>query len=217
MNYFKLSIILGVVLSVYYYLDTYVLPTLYIFDTEVLHGIVKESIAVAPPENTTALFYEINSRLRDVYGDNITPYNTEDWMFNNAGNAMGSMFIHHASISEYLIFFGTAIGTEGHTGVHMANDYFYILKGEQWVHDLGDPDPIIYKPGDLHVLKRGSVQQYSMPTTCFALELAQGWIPAMLPFGFADTVFSTLDFGTFAKTVYFTAKRMTESMLRGKF
>ncbi|KAK7207719.1 ERG2/sigma1 receptor-like protein [Myxozyma melibiosi] len=217
MNWFKLSVIIAVLLPVYYYLDTYVLPTLFIFDTEVLQQIVNDSLAIAPKDNTTALFVEINRRLREVYGDKVNEFNTDDWMFNNAGNAMGSMFIQHASISEYLIFFGTAIGTEGHTGLHPSNDYFYILEGEQWAHKLGDPKPEIYRPGDMHWLKRGQMKQYSMPSTTWALELAQGWIPGMLPFGFADTFFSTLDFKTLGRTIYFTAKAMIENMLRGKF
>ena len=70
----------------------------------------------------------------------------------------------------------------------------------------------------MHYLKRGQVKQYMMPESgCWALELAQGWIPPMLPFGLAGPLFSTLDLPTFWRTAVITAREMISNLLRGMY
>ena len=213
---FRLATGFALLSSIFYLLDSYI-HTQYVFSPAKLQELSKLAIARHPNESDpTALLEDLTKLLIAEYGDAITPWTSEDWFFNNAGGAMGTMVILHASISEYLIFFGTALQTEGHSGIHMADDYFTILYGEQRAATPADLVAQVYQAGDQNHLRRGTGIQYSMPGPCFALELAQGWIPAMLPFGFLDTFSSTLDFGNLWKTVRLTAIGMGGQILRGK-
>lgn len=198
------------------------LQQFYIFDQAKLHDISR--VAIAKHGNATDLIFdEIVSELKKdpKIGPTLNKNSFRDhneWVFNNAGGAMGSMYIIHASITEYLIFFGTPIGTEGHTGRHTADDYFHILQGEQLAFRAGDLTAERYPAGTMHHLNRGQVKQYVMPQSgCWALELAQGWIPPMLPFGMADSVFSTLDLPTFSRTCVITGREMIANLLRGTY
>ncbi|KAI8444662.1 ERG2/sigma1 receptor-like protein, partial [Phakopsora pachyrhizi] len=202
----------------------------YIFDPEEVHQIVKRSIESNQNSTTSRLIgdiiIELESRPRLKPFLTVNPFLDPEqssstiksqWVFNNAGGAMGSMYILHASLTEYLIIFGTPLGTEGHTGRHTADDYFHILHGSQLAFAAGDLLPEVYLPGDVHHLKRGEVKQYKMPDGgCWALELAQGWIPPMLPFGMLDGIFSTFDFITLYHTVRITAKELITNLIKGK-
>ncbi|CCC70014.1 hypothetical protein NCAS_0D04330 [Naumovozyma castellii] len=197
------------------------LPKNYIFDPQTINQICNTVIAAhsstANTEDFSAetLLRDVRDALASHYGEEyINKYTREDWVFNNAGGAMGQMLILHASISEYVILFGTAVGTEGHSGVHFADDYFTILHGSQTAAFPYETEPEVYSPGMTHHLQKGYAKQYSMPSGSFALELAQGWIPCMLPFGFLDTFSSTLDLYTLWKTSYLTAKDMGKNLIQ---
>lgn len=181
-----------------------------IFDPHDLHALVRELLG--PP--IEALIPILRRRLAERYPGFVEPEG--EWFFNNAGGAMGAMTVLHASITEYLIVFGSAIGTEGHTGRHFADDWFIILDGEQWTYAPGQLSREVYRAGDMHHLPRGQARGYKMPDRCWALEYARGWIPLMLPFGMADGLGSTLDLPTLARTLKIYGTQTVRHLLRGK-
>lgn len=223
MKFLSIAVLLGVAAYVMNMLYSTWLPRNYMFDpktlNELCNGVISKHNTTSENFSTEALLRDVRDALAGQYGDEyINKYLDEEWVFNNAGGAMGQMIILHASVSEYLIFFGSAVGTEGHTGVHFADDYFTILHGEQYAAPAYALDREVYLPGMTHHLRKGDAKQYSMPSGSFALELAQGWIPCMLPFGFLDTFSSTLDVQTLVRTVYLTARDMGKNLIKnGKF
>ena len=182
----------------------------HLFDPEILHQIVRDVIGQPLPK----IIEQITRELNDRYPGHIVQ--NGEWIFNNAGGAMGQMLILHASITEYVMIFGTPVGTEGHSGRFYAKDFFFILEGEQWAYAEGDLGKRVYKPGDLHVLAPGTAEGYRMPEGCYALEYARGNIPSMLPFGLADAVSSTLDFSAVARTFGAYTKAVLSNLARGK-
>ncbi|KOS18691.1 C-8 sterol isomerase [Escovopsis weberi] len=209
---FILTLLTALLLSTVYMVEQN-LARFYIFDPAHLHDLSRRALA-QHGNDTRAVVGAIVAELAEQRGEHVNL--EEDWVFNNAGGAMGGMYIIHASITEYLIIFGTAIGTEGHTGRHTADDYFHILAGTQLAYVPGQYSPEVYPPGSVHHLRRGDAKQYKMPDGCFALEYARGWIPPMLFFGFADGLSSTLDLPTLWKTTRITGREMVRNLMLGK-
>ena len=184
----------------------------YIFDPDALHDIATRAVARGGSlrEKVATLRAELNKthpghvRLED------------DWVFNSAGGALGQMTLLHASLTEYIIVFGSPIGTEGYSGRFFADDYFIILEGEQWAYAEGEVDRQVFRPGDMHHLPRGQARGYRIPEHCYALEYARGLIPTMLPFGLADSFSSTLDPQPVLKTIRLYARATVSELLRGK-
>eukprot|EP00297_Palpitomonas_bilix_P013865 CAMPEP_0113912452 /NCGR_PEP_ID=MMETSP0780_2-20120614/28933_1 /TAXON_ID=652834 /ORGANISM="Palpitomonas bilix" /LENGTH=216 /DNA_ID=CAMNT_0000909409 /DNA_START=196 /DNA_END=846 /DNA_ORIENTATION=+ /assembly_acc=CAM_ASM_000599 len=185
----------------------------YIFDKELMLEVSQAGIEHGQGDMNRTIEF-IRAELVKKFPNNI--FKHSPWIFNNAGGAMGTMLVLHCSLSEYVIIFGSALGTEGHTGRFWADDYFTILQGEQWAQKADSFEKEVYKAGEQHHLPRGVAKQYRMPDTCWALEYARGNIISMLPFGFMDGIFSTIDFYTVGQTVFYSAWSMGENLLNGK-
>lgn len=71
------------------------------------------------------VFALVEERLRHHYGSHILPPDWMEWIFVNAGGWMGAMRVLHASTTEYVLFFGTAIDTSGHSG-EVYHNYFVL-------------------------------------------------------------------------------------------
>lgn len=103
-----LAILLPLLTTLYYALDSR-LESFYIFTPDQLHAVSQAAI-LKHGNDTAAIVKYIVDDLRQREETKAHVNVEEEWVFNNAGGAMGAMWILHASVTEYLIIFGESLG-----------------------------------------------------------------------------------------------------------
>jgi hypothetical protein len=183
-----------------------------VFDPKDLREIAKKGIGLP----TNQMFRTVHEELLKRYPGHIN--RNPRWVLNIAGGAMGQLQLLHGSLSEYLIFFGTPIGTEGHSGrYHVAEIWDWTIEGEGWCYLEGETERRVYKPGDEMYLQKGKAKGYCIKDHSWMLEYGRGCIPMLMPFGaLASNMLNTLDYVTLWRTIRDYAPLVTKELLKGK-
>lgn len=94
------AILLGVLTPIVYLLEQN-LERFYVFDKEHLHDVAKRGIAAHGNDTRAIVKYIVDELHAQPHLSSYVNLD-EQWVFNNAGGAMGAMYIIHASASSPL-------------------------------------------------------------------------------------------------------------------
>jgi hypothetical protein len=167
----------------------------FVFDPDVVHKCSMASLGKPKPE----MFDAFAAAMEDEYPGRLDL--GHPWIFSNAGGAMIQMKLYYASVFEYIMIWGTPIGSEGHSGRHAVGFWDTVIDGEMWYYGEGQFDKRVYRPGDRVYVGRNQARAMNFTTGVWAVEYARGTLPLSIPFGVADELLSTLDFATAAQTL----------------
>ena len=167
----------------------------YVFDPDTVHECALACLGKPKP----AMFDAFAVAMEEKYPGRLDL--DQPWLYSNAGGAMIQMKLYYASIFEYIMIWGTPIGSEGHSGRHAVGFWDTVLDGEMWYYGEGQFEKRVYKPGDHLYVGPNQARAMNFTTGVWAVEYARGPLPLSIPFGLADELVSTLDFATAAQTL----------------
>lgn len=183
----------------------------YVLDPDELHAISRRGMGLPFPEMCEAV---ING-LAERWPEHIET--KQDWVFNLAAGATGMMTVLHGSVTEYLILFGSSIGTEAFSGRYHVDIWDWVITGEMWTYTEEDfHTRVVTRPGEGAKLARGSAKGYRIKEDTWMLEYGRGFVPTALPIGLGDAVVSAQDARIVARTVRNYGKLVIRSLLQGK-
>ncbi|MGA2642370.1 MAG: hypothetical protein ABSG21_15880 [Spirochaetia bacterium] len=167
----------------------------YIFDPEAIHECAMTGLGRRKPQMFDVIAREIEKR----YPGHID--HTQPWIYSIAGGAMIQMKLYFASLWEYVMIWGTPIGSEGHSGRHRVAFWDTVIDGETWYFAEGQFEKRIYRPGDRIFVGKGQACGMNFTNGVWAVEYARGPLLLSMPFGLADELFSALDLSTAVQTL----------------
>ena len=183
----------------------------YVFDPDTLQGAAAKGVGLPFDEMCRAIVGELTR----VYPDHVD--GDVGWLFNIASGATGIMKILHGSLSEYLIIFGSPIGTEAYSGRYHLEIHDWVISGEMWTYtEQRCGERVVTRPGEHAVLPRGHVKGYRIVEGTWMLEYGRGVVPTALPVGLANTLLICMDWQTTLRTVAAYGRLTVRELLRGK-
>lgn len=183
----------------------------YIFDPERLQAIGQKAIGLP----FDAMCSTVVDELAAAYPGHIDTGG--DFLFNLAGGLTGVMRVLHASLTEYVLIYGTPIGTEGFSGRYRIDIWDVMLWGSFTTYT--DVDPSVAKStqvGELIHMPPGVTKAVRIQPDTWMLEYARGPIFTSLPMALGDAVFRAMDPAILGKTLLRYSQLTLRSLLRGK-
>jgi C-8 sterol isomerase len=181
----------------------------YLFDPDVVHDCAMESIG---PSSKPEMFDRFAAAMEARYPGLLDV--GQPWIYSIAGGAMIQMKLYFASLHEYIMIWGTPIGSEGHSGRHMTGFWDTVIDGEMWYYGEGQFEKSVYKPGDRVYVGPGQARAMNFKNGVWAVEYARGFIPYSVPFGIADELLSCWDWLTATQTLSLYTDLICQAMGR---
>lgn len=183
----------------------------YIFDPDTLQDICRKNLNLPLEEKIEAITDDLDRQ----YPNRIR--RRKRWIFSISGGSMGMLTIMYASLTEYLVLFGSAIGSGGYTGrFRWCHIYDIILDGEMWCYSRGQFERAVYKQGDMAYLIKGFDKGYRMRDHCWILRYCKGFTPSVLLFGALTSLLHTMDFRSTRHQIWDYSRLCVRELLRGK-
>lgn len=167
----------------------------YVFDPDVVHECAMTCLGKSKPAMFDAFADALDARYPGVLD------RSQPWIYSIAGGAMIQMKLYFASLTEYIMIWGTPIGSEGHSGRHFTGFWDTVIDGETWYYGEGQFEKSIYKPGDRIYVGPGQARAMNFTDGVWAVEYARGVLPLSMPFGVVDELVSCLDWVTAGQTL----------------
>ena len=192
-------------------LDHWIKTKSYVFSTQTIADIANEArLRGGTPED---MMNNVTAILHQRYG---TMVEDTEWIFIRSGGWMGAFRLQYASLTEYVLLFGTAIPTSGHSGRYLARIEDTILTGKfiQW--EEGKVIPNIHYPGKTVIHEKYEATGVAWEGGTWMVERGVGLIPTTLPFALGDTLLSAQDFYACYRMFAVYAKLVTKNLLAGR-
>jgi len=140
----------------------------------------------------------------------------DEWLFNLAGGFKTGLLLLHASLTEYVAIWGSAVDTVGHSGRNWATFDDWIVSGNGTWWAEGALNVTHHVPFEYLHTERFAGRVVQLQANTWMLEYCHGVIPALLPFGLADGLVSSLDPLLVWKSVRQYGWMTLHSLLQGK-